>query len=402
MIRNLPVTFLTTFGHCGIDWVHSLLNSNSQILITPAFSYFRVFEKLKLSRIEDKNIIFEILKDYFTNKVGPKSINNQKKFLNTEYELENFLTLIRIKVNDCNSITVVDFFWIIHECYAEIKNIDIKTIKTIVSHEHLPWHFEKIINKFPSARIMFVMRDPRASIAGLFHGRKKYFGFLPDYTFNETFEIWMHAQEMYFKYQKKLGDNLLVLKNESMHENLKVELLRIVKWLNVDYSDNMLIGTYSDGNKTNPDSLYTDTTNINFNYDEYYLPENIKARWELELKDTNLTIIIEALLFRVMHVFNYKLVNNRPNFIRKFQIVIFFLIPNITLKNEWREKYPNLDEFRKVDVILNKFFFSLFAPFWKYCPNTIKYFLVYFRSIFSRIRIIFFPGKRYNRYNELG
>ena len=47
LISNLPVFMIGSFGHSGIDWIHSLLDSHSQILIMPAFSYFRTLEKIK-------------------------------------------------------------------------------------------------------------------------------------------------------------------------------------------------------------------------------------------------------------------------------------------------------------------------------------------------------------------
>tara|TARA_B100001093_G_C26745117_1_gene978491 strand:- start:32 stop:1240 length:1209 start_codon:yes stop_codon:yes gene_type:complete len=401
MRQNLPLIFLTTFGHCGIDWVHSLLNSNRQILITPAFSFFRVFKELNLKDINNNNLIFERLKNYFINKVGPKSTNKQKKFLQTDDELEVFLTLLKKEIKKNNCIKIVDFFWIIHNCYIKVKNINPDSIKVIVSHEHLPWHFEDIIKEFPTAKIMIVMRDPRASIAGLFHGRKKTFGFLPDYTFNETFEIWMHAQEMYFKYKEKYNNKLLVIKNENMHRNLKKELLTIVKWLGVDYSDSMLIGTYSDGSITKPDTLYKNTEDPNFIYNKYYLPENIEKRWREELNGTHLVVIIESILFKIMNEFKYEIENRKNYFLLKFKGYLLFLAPNKSLLFKWEKTYPNLDEFQKVETVISSKIYSILLPIWKIIPNKIKYFLIYCRSIFSRLKIIFFPGKRYNRYKEV-
>ena len=47
-IEKIPVVMLGSFGHAGIDWVHSLLDNHKEILIMPAFSFFR-----SLDRIED-------------------------------------------------------------------------------------------------------------------------------------------------------------------------------------------------------------------------------------------------------------------------------------------------------------------------------------------------------------
>ena len=78
MNKKLQTTFLLTFGHCGIDWLHSLLTSNSKILIMPALSFFRVWRYLDLELVKDKNIIYKRLKFYFENIIGPDSKNKQK------------------------------------------------------------------------------------------------------------------------------------------------------------------------------------------------------------------------------------------------------------------------------------------------------------------------------------
>ena len=46
MIEKKPIYFLNTFGHCGIDWLHSLLDSHNQILIMPALHSAAISTKL--------------------------------------------------------------------------------------------------------------------------------------------------------------------------------------------------------------------------------------------------------------------------------------------------------------------------------------------------------------------
>ena len=46
-IENLPVIAISTFGHCGIDWLHSLIDSHKQVLIIPPLSFFRKISILK-------------------------------------------------------------------------------------------------------------------------------------------------------------------------------------------------------------------------------------------------------------------------------------------------------------------------------------------------------------------
>ena len=70
-IKQLPVYTLSSFGHAGIDWTHSLLDSHKDILIMPAFSYFRTLNKLQrfnhvnLKKLNDPRVASEILGDIF-------------------------------------------------------------------------------------------------------------------------------------------------------------------------------------------------------------------------------------------------------------------------------------------------------------------------------------------------
>ena len=47
-LRQMNIFCLSTFGHNGVDWMHSLLDGHKEILIMPAFSYFRSLNRLKL------------------------------------------------------------------------------------------------------------------------------------------------------------------------------------------------------------------------------------------------------------------------------------------------------------------------------------------------------------------
>jgi len=40
-IIKIPIVTISTFEHCGIDWLHSLIDSHKQVLIHPSLSIFR-------------------------------------------------------------------------------------------------------------------------------------------------------------------------------------------------------------------------------------------------------------------------------------------------------------------------------------------------------------------------
>ena len=50
-INKIPVVAISTFGHCGIDWLHSLIDSHKEVLIVPPLSFFRKIDILKKKKI---------------------------------------------------------------------------------------------------------------------------------------------------------------------------------------------------------------------------------------------------------------------------------------------------------------------------------------------------------------
>ena len=81
MLRDSKVTFLMTFGHCGIDWMHSLIDSHEQVLLMPALSFYRCWKMLDAQSASNINEMFDIWNSYITKHIGPGSLNIQKQLL---------------------------------------------------------------------------------------------------------------------------------------------------------------------------------------------------------------------------------------------------------------------------------------------------------------------------------
>ena len=60
MLRDKRVTFLMAFGHCGLDWIHSLLDSHEQILIMPSLSFYRCWKMLDARSASNTNEMFDM------------------------------------------------------------------------------------------------------------------------------------------------------------------------------------------------------------------------------------------------------------------------------------------------------------------------------------------------------
>ena len=56
-----------SFGHCGIDWLHSLLDSHSQILIMPCFSFYRTWKLLNLDSVNNNKEMHKLWVNHFNS-----------------------------------------------------------------------------------------------------------------------------------------------------------------------------------------------------------------------------------------------------------------------------------------------------------------------------------------------
>ena len=54
--EKIDICILSTYGHCGLDWMTSLLDNHDEVLIMPSFSFFRL-----VSMLPFKGLIFVAL-----------------------------------------------------------------------------------------------------------------------------------------------------------------------------------------------------------------------------------------------------------------------------------------------------------------------------------------------------
>ena len=56
-----------SFGHCGIDWLHSLLDCNNSILILPELSFYRYWKLLECDKVASTKQMLSLWKSHFRN-----------------------------------------------------------------------------------------------------------------------------------------------------------------------------------------------------------------------------------------------------------------------------------------------------------------------------------------------
>ncbi len=394
-MRRIPVTFLMTFGHCGLDWLHSLLDSHKQILIMPALSFYRCWKKLGLSSVNNHDEMFNLWFEYISLHIGPTSKNEQKKFLHSQNELDRFFIKFK-QLLIINGIKRADVFWAIHEAYAYAKKINIDDKIVLVSHEHQPWPYDLIHSDFKESNLLMIIRDPRASIAGAYNGTIVDFSFLQDYVVNVMTEEWLQGIGILNKYGDVLGKRLKVVRNEAIHDDHEKQMRNISEWLNIDFSNTMMCGTFSTGKRALPDTRYLKRGE---NPDDtFYLKKNIKKRWMNVLSKRDI-LMIEGLFGEIMKKHNYNFIYKRT-IVSSFIGHYIFLMPHPSVMKRWLEEYPKLEVFGKIESRLLLSQRRLLYEIWKLVPAAIKLLVVICHSVIRRIIILYFFGDRWKRYDQ--
>jgi hypothetical protein len=399
LINKKPIYFLLSFGHCGIDWLHSLLDSHPEILIMPAFDYYRNWKLLEADKALTPKSMADLWTDFLKSE---KMQSRDTKVFYRDGEEIIFNNKLR---NTLKSIGISrkKTLFAIHETYAHLRNIDLNNIKCIVLHVHVVFPIYEIIKDFTDPNLLMIVRDPRASFAGWFHVFKKKFGQKHDYYMyfmDQTINEWLMSIDIFKKYNNSNNNNLFVVKNENMVNDLKTELLKISNWMNVQFNETMLYSTFPSGDLWIPDSGYISKDG---KYPEskgtYFLPENVKNRWLKELSDEREILMIEFLTNDIMRAFDYKRIY-KDSLLNRLKGLWYFLLPH---RGEKRLKWypPDENEFDRIYsrlVLLDKLFVSFF---WKFSPKLIKSFYIWFGSILLHIYYYFTSTKdRWKRYDN--
>ncbi len=364
-ITKLPVVMLGSFGHAGIDWVHSLLDSHPEILIMPAFSFFRTLERIKRGNKLDinnsKNI--EIAKTFSNTFFYDKSYQlKRRQFIISEIQKKKFESYLLKYLESSTEMNVKKkIFFGIHQAFVELYNVDLKTKKIIVIHEHVSWHCNEYKKLFNS-KFLLVFRDPRATLAG---------GILRMRNSNEDGKInsfqldtMILCMTSAYSFLKKDSQKKFIypIINEYMHEDLQKEMSNLSKWLGISFFDSMLNQTFMN-QKWLGESAYLAKDELKEEAPKnFYDPFQVEKRWRSILSPIEI-LSIEVVFRDMMERFGFKKDNNL-NFLNR--IKGYF---NFYLMHQHQQKYyinkriillRNL--LRRISALLlvekTKFFFS--------------------------------------------
>ena len=109
---------------------------------------------------------------------------------------------------------------------------------------------------------------------------------------------------------------ILILKNEDMNKNLKSEMKKLCKWLDIKFNKSLLSPTFL-GKKWIGESSYISKKDLKKPYPkDYYKPINVEMRWRSVL-DKKSILMIETFLEKNMRQHRYKL-DNKLNITSRF------------------------------------------------------------------------------------
>jgi hypothetical protein len=295
-LKKIQVNVLSTFGHCGIDHLHSLLDSHKDLLIIPAISIFRILELAKIdTRWDSKKIAKRLLRTLYKTKY----VNTERReFIFSLNEKKKFEKELIFALEYFNKEKFYKKFLLsIHFAYCKIKKKNFFQYKSILVHEHVPWHLSKYKEIFKS-KILIILRNPHASLAGSLKSFRNTLNYVSSYNFELLIFMFLSAD----KELSKISINKFIVLNEKLNLNTKKTLTKICKFLNINFQKSCLVSTLQ-GKKWNGETAYK---NSKFFLDKnFYSLKEVNKRWKKVLKKDEI-LMFEIILNNIFVKYRYK------------------------------------------------------------------------------------------------
>lgn len=389
--------FLMSFGHCGIDWLHSLLDSHPQVLLTPTWSPYRYWKLLRAERARTVADMQALWMGHLQS-LGATDVSAQ--FLSSPQEWGRFAARLTEQLH-AQGLQRPSVIAAVHEAYRQAKGLDGSAPRVLVIHEHVCFPFQQIVTDFPLARFCFIVRDPRAALAGYFRGFARKCSDRPDdyeRYFNMSVEEWLQAVDIW-RARAAFGARLKLVKNEDLHADLEAGMRDLATWFGIDFDPILLQSTYPGGHLETPDSCYLARgETLAEPQAAFFQPERIRQRWQAELADRRDLIMIEALFRQLMSDVGYARMTPNGS-LSTLRGLYYFCRPH---RGPQRfTHYPlTADEVERRTQRLRRDCPRL-APLWSGLPVVLQYGAVVTRSVLQRLRMVCWPGRdRWRRYDK--
>lgn len=292
MFDKLPIVFVQGMGRTGFDLLRTLLDGHKEILILPFTDKFTtIWQKnnfssdTHLDEIVDVYLYNSKIYRFKEQTISELDIIHDYDMVDWKIYEESFKKFIREHYVSSRYVRLAIYY-----AFAKSINKNINSLKTIIADAFYSDQTDFILNDFPNARFIHLLKDHRGNFLSL----KAYYhrvngtlypikGDIKNFYFHILFDYMFPTMKMLHKNKLKLKDDLKVLKYENLLTKTKLTMKELSYWLNINYNDDLLITTRI-GKTTKSNSAFNEigVTGIN--------PE-FADRWENELESYEIRMI---------------------------------------------------------------------------------------------------------------
>ncbi len=241
---------LVTTGRTGSDFLQSLLDSHPQILtFNGHFAVYSEFFTRALSfTVEEgrtQDAADEFIGQYLYKLVSRYDIQEAKGSLGENSDESFSIDTAEFKrhllglMQDC-SLNSRDFLLSIYGAYGLCLGQDIGEARLIFHHPHLDYEFRLFHRDFPSTRVVFSSRDPRANFCShVEHFRNYYRTHDNQHHLYNCLKMALEDSAL----AEELGLDYIATRLEDLPR--EDTMREFAAWLGVDYRDSMLRSTWA-------------------------------------------------------------------------------------------------------------------------------------------------------------
>ncbi len=225
-LDKIRVNFIVGSGRSGTTLLVYVFNQHPNCIASPEVKHLMFFYK-KYKNIE--YVTEQLLIDYRNYLTLFKK---NKKFLLASENTTSYLDDLVLG----QPITYAQLTKLLYLCLVERKS-DLNTINCIIDkNPYYTFYVEHILELFPDAKILFMVRDPRAFVLSNRQSQKPFVKVL---SLSYYALVWNLFAENIYKKHQQFKRSTKIVRYEDLAANKELVVEEISKFFGVDYSDQM-------------------------------------------------------------------------------------------------------------------------------------------------------------------
>jgi hypothetical protein len=248
-LQELPVIALVTTGRTGSDFLQSLLDSHPQVAtfnghFLPYTEFFSTSKVIANNNGRAEDLADEFIGYYLYKLVSRYDIQEGKDCLGVNSNESFEISTLEFKNNILGflegvKLTTRNFLISVYGAYNLCIGQKIEDLRILFHHPHLDYELRLFLNDFPSTRLIFSTRDPRANFFSHVDHFRRYYK-----THDNEAHIY-YCLKMALE-DSELSDEYLLDYTAARLEDFPREdkVRKLATWLGIDYNESMLRSTW--------------------------------------------------------------------------------------------------------------------------------------------------------------